>query len=703
MSNLYTCPMHPEIIQDTPGNCPICGMALEKKNISLEETENPELKDFSKRFWVGLIFCIAILILTMGGFVPILNSYIEKINPTVSSWAQLLLATPVVFWSGLPLLQRGVKSLQTRKLNMFTLILLGVSVAYFYSVFLLLFPNFFPAEFKSANGGVELYFEAAAVITILVLMGQVLELRGRDSTSSALKSLLNLAPKMAHRLNENGEEEKVPVDKIIAGDLIRIKPGEKIPVDGIIKEGNSSLDESMITGEPIPVEKTNNDKVIAGTLNKSGSFIMTATHVGSDTMLAQIVKQVAESQRSKAPIQKVVDTVASYFVPTVISIAIITFIIWSLVGPTPAMTYGLVAAISVLIISCPCALGLATPMSIMVGMGKGAQNGLLIKDAESIEQFEKVNTLVVDKTGTLTKGKPTVTEIVSLSNIEAKDIIFYAASLEKASEHPLASAFIEYAKNNNIDLENPVDFKAEIGKGITGVINNKKISLGSEKLFPDLNTDLKEADTLKSKGQTVMYLGIDNEIKGIVSVSDPIKESTQTAINALQKEGIEIVMVTGDNSKTAKAVANTLGITQVRSEVLPQNKHAIIKELKDKGKIVAMAGDGINDAAALAEAHIGIAMGTGTDIAIQSANITLVKGDLLGIVKARKLSQNVMQNIRQNLILAFAYNSACIPIAAGVLYPFIGLTLNPMIGALAMSLSSVSVVGNALRLKSVSI
>jgi len=703
MSNLYTCPMHPEIIQDTPGNCPICGMALEKKNISLEETENPELKDFSKRFWVGLIFCIPILILTMGGFVPILNSYIEKINPTVSSWAQLLLATPVVFWSGLPLLQRGVKSLQTRKLNMFTLILLGVSVAYFYSVFLLLFPNFFPAEFKSANGGVELYFEAAAVITILVLMGQVLELRGRDSTSSALKSLLNLAPKMAHRLNENGEEEKVPVDKIIAGDLIRIKPGEKIPVDGIIKEGNSSLDESMITGEPIPVEKTNNDKVIAGTLNKSGSFIMTATHVGSDTMLAQIVKQVAESQRSKAPIQKVVDTVASYFVPTVISIAIITFIIWSLVGPTPAMTYGLVAAISVLIISCPCALGLATPMSIMVGMGKGAQNGLLIKDAESIEQFEKVNTLVVDKTGTLTKGKPTVTEIVSLSNIEAKDIIFYAASLEKASEHPLASAFIEYAKNNNIDLENPVDFKAEIGKGITGVINNKKISLGSEKLFPDLNTDLKEADTLKSKGQTVMYLGIDNEIKGIVSVSDPIKESTQTAINALQKEGIEIVMVTGDNSKTAKAVANTLGITQVRSEVLPQNKHAIIKELKDKGKIVAMAGDGINDAAALAEAHIGIAMGTGTDIAIQSANITLVKGDLLGIVKARKLSQNVMQNIRQNLILAFAYNSACIPIAAGVLYPFIGLTLNPMIGALAMSLSSVSVVGNALRLKSVSI
>lgn len=701
---IYTCPMHPEIIQNYPGACPICGMALEPKTITKEMKPNEELIDISRRFWVSVVLSIPLLFITMGMHISGVSNLIPV---TASSWLQFIFATPVVLWCGWPLLKRGYESLIKRSLNMFTLIALGISVAYLYSVFALLFPQFFPATFRNMNGEVNFYFEAAAVITALVLMGQVLELRGREKTGTALRSLLDLAPKKAHKLMSDGVEKEILLDQVQINDLLRVRPGEKIPVDGVITEGHSSVDEAMITGESIPVEKEINSNVIGSTINLVGSFIMRAVHVGKDTMLSQIVQQVAVAQRSRAPIQKLADHISSYFVPVVILIAIVTFLMWTFWGPTPAMTYGLISAISVLIIACPCALGLATPMSIMVGMGRGAQAGLLIKNAESIERFEKVNVLVVDKTGTLTLGKPIVNKIIAVDQYTEKDILFFAASLENNSEHPLAGAIIHEAKLQNIELQNPSDFHAEIGKGVYGIINNKKIALGNLKLleFLHINTSalIESAEQLRQEGNTVMFVMINDAIAGLISVHDPIKATTTSAIKILQNEGVKIVMVTGDNKTTADAVAKKLAIDAVEADVLPQHKNEIVKKLKQQGNIVAMAGDGINDAAALAEADIGIAMGTGTDIAMQSANITLVKGDLMGIVRARYLSKYVMRNIRQNLFLAFIYNILCIPIAAGVLYPFTGMVLNPMFGAAAMSLSSVSVIANALRLRKISI
>ena len=702
---LYTCPMHPEIIRDAPGFCPICGMALEPKIISAENSINGELVDMTRRFWAGVIFSIPLLLLTMGMHITGINTVINFIPPHVLSWIQLAFATPVVLWCGWPLLQRGWISIVQLKLNMFTLIALGVGIAYLYSIFALLFPGFFPSEFHATNGEVNLYFEAAAVITVLILMGQVLELRGREATGQALKALLNLVPKMTCKLNSDGTEIEIPVDEVQINDILRVRPGEKIPVDGKITEGHSTIDESMITGESIPVEKEKDSNVIGGTLNVSGSFKMCAEHVGNETLLAQIVQQVSEAQRTRAPIQRLADLIASYFVPVVIVIAMITFFVWTFFGPNPAMTYGLISAISVLIIACPCALGLATPMSIIVGMGRGAQSGILIKDAESLERFEKVNTILVDKTGTLTMGKPTVSAIIPAEEFTENDILLLAASLEQGSEHPLARAIVQVARVRGMTLQNSTEFNAEIGKGIRGIINQKQVALGNIKLLELLNLQSGaltiKAEELRRQGQTVMFVIVDNKISGLIGVSDPLKPTTLQAVKALRKDGIRIIMITGDNRTTAEAVAKILDITDIEAEVLPQNKHAIVKNLRKEGQIVAMAGDGINDAAALAEADIGIAMGTGTDIAMKSANITLVKGDLMGIVRARQLSKNVMRNIRQNLFLAFIYNLACIPIAAGVLYPFTGFIFNPMVGAAAMSLSSISVIVNALRLRGV--
>jgi P-type Cu+ transporter len=703
-NSLYTCPMHPEIVRDAPGYCPICGMALELKTISSETSINSDLVDMSRRFWVGIIFNIPLLLLTMGMHIPGIDTVLHSIQPHISSWLQWIFATPVVLWCGWPLLQRGWFSIVQRSLNMFTLIALGVGVAYLYSIIALIFPGHFPPEFHAANGEVNLYFEAAAVITVLVLMGQVLELRGREVTGQALKALLNLAPKMTDKINSDGTETVITVEQVQINDLLRVRPGEKVPVDGKITEGHSTVDESMVTGESIPVEKEKDSVVISGTLNVSGSFIMRAEHVGSETMLAQIVQQVSEAQRTRAPIQKLADLIASYFVPAVIVIATITFFAWTLFGPSPAMTYGLVSAISVLIIACPCALGLATPMSIIVGMGKGAQNGVLIKDAESLERFEKVNTLIVDKTGTLTMGKPAVNAIIPAEGFIESNILLLAASLEQGSEHPLAGAIVNAARQRGMNLQNATEFNAEVGKGIRGVIDQKQVALGNVKLVELLNLHadvfIVKAEELRHQGQTVMFVIVDNKIAGLISVSDPLKPTTLEAIKALRKENIRIIMLTGDNHTTALAIANILGINDIEAEVLPQNKHEVVKRLRKEGYIVAMAGDGVNDAAALAEADIGIAMSNGTDIAMQAANITLVKGDLMGIVRARQLSKDVMRNIRQNLFLAFVYNLACIPIAAGVLYP---LLLSPIVGAAAMSLSSVSVIVNALRLRYVNL
>ncbi len=705
-NTLYTCPMHLEIIRDAPGTCPICGMALEPKTISIETTINSELLEMSRRFWIGVIFCIPLLLLTMGMHIPGLATVLHSIPLSISSWLQFLFATPVVLWCGWPLLQRGWFSLTQRSLNMFTLIALGTGIAYLYSISALIFPDLFPPEFHASNGVVNLYFEAAAVITVLVLMGQVLELRGREVTGQALKVLLNLVPKMTSKINSDGIESEISIEDVKVNDLLRVRPGEKIPVDGEITEGHSTIDESMVTGESIPIEKEKNSNVIGGTLNISGSFLMRAKHVGNETLLAQIVQQVSEAQRTRAPIQRLADLTASYFVPAVIVIAIITFFVWMLFGPSPAMTYGLISAISVLIIACPCALGLATPMSIIVGMGNGAQKGILIKDATSLEHFEKVNTLLVDKTGTLTIGKPMLNTIIPAIGFTENEILLLAASLEQSSEHPLASAIVNAAKQRGIILEHVTAFNAEIGKGIRGTINQKQVALGNAELLKLLNLHsnifTEKAEELRRQGQTVMFVIVDNEVVGLISVSDALKPTATEIIKKLRQDGIRIIMITGDSHTTAKAVAERLDITDIESEVLPQNKYAIVKRLRQEGRIVAMAGDGINDAAALAEADIGIAMGTGTDIAMQTANITLVKGDLMGIVRARQLSKNVMQNIRQNLFLAFIYNLACIPIAAGVLYPFTGLLLNPIVGAAAMSLSSVSVIINALRLRYIS-
>src|SRR5579885_1827445 len=704
---LYTCPMHPEIIQSGPGSCPICGMSLEPKMISAEVGPNEELIDMSRRFWVSVVLTLPVLFLTMGMDIPGVSQLVDLIPLHVSSWAQFILATPVIFWCGWPLLQRAWFSLIQRRLNMFSLIALGITVAYGYSLIGLLFPDLFPPAFRGMKGEVYLYFEAASAITALVLMGQVLEIRGREKTGSALRALLDLAPKMARKVTGKDTDMEISLDQVHTNDLLRVRPGEKIPVDGMITEGHSSIDESMITGESIPVEKEAGAAVIGGTMNLSGSFVMRAEHVGSKTMLAQIVRQVAEAQRSRAPIQRLADLISSYFVPAVILVAVITFLVWMAIGPSPAMTYGLISAISVLIVACPCALGLATPMSIMVGMGRGAQAGVLIKNAESLERFEKVNMLLIDKTGTLTAGKPVVTRIYADAGFTETEILSIAASLERSSEHPLANAIMQAARERKINIPDSVGFHAEIGKGITGVINQKRAALGNIHLLELLNLQpgqfAEKADQLRHQGETVMFVVTEDRIAGIISVSDPVKQSTPRALKMLRDEGMQVVMVTGDNRITAQAIAEKLDISSIEAEVLPHQKTEIVKKYRLDGYIVAMAGDGINDAAALSAADIGIAMGTGTDIAMQSASITLVKGDLLGIVRARQLSKQVMRNIRQNLFLAFIYNLLCIPIAAGILYPWTGLLLSPIIAAAAMSLSSVSVIANAFRLRNISL
>ncbi len=701
----YTCPMHPEIIRNQPGDCPICGMSLELRALSNKKLDyvcRHELNDLSRRFWLSVLLILPILFLTMGSHIPGIKSILGFIPATFSSWLQFILSTIVIFWCGYPLLKKAWTSLTQRHLNMFTLIGLGVSMAYGYSVIALLFPSLFPVAFQSTHGQANLYFETASVITALVLMGQILELKGREQTGSALRALLGLSPKTARRIKNNTETE-IPLDEIQINDELRVRPGEKIPTDGKIIQGHSSVNESMITGESIPVEKQAGSTVTGGTLNGSGSFVMRAEHVGKATLLAQIVQSVSEAQRSKAPIQRLADRIASYFVPSVLVIAILTFFIWVVLDPHSGITYGLIAAISVLIIACPCALGLATPMSITVGMGKGAQGGILIKNAESLELFEKVNALVLDKTGTLTIGKPMVSHIIAAPGFNENDILVLAASLENHSEHPLASAIINAAKKNQLNLEKIENFSAAVGKGVTGIWQNKAITLGNQKLCNDLKISTfileEKAIKLRQTGETVMYLIVEKQLAGLISVNDPIKDSTLPALNKLRKQGLMLIMVTGDNRITARAVARKLAINQVEAEILPSKKNVIVKQLQKQGYIVAMAGDGINDAPALAQADIGIAMGTGTDVAIQNANVTLVKGDLMGIVRAQQLSKHVMRNIRENLFLAFVYNALCIPIAAGVLYAWNGRLLDPMLAALAMSLSSVSVIANSLRLR----
>lgn len=696
---IYTCPMHPEIRQDGPGNCPICGMALEPETITGEEGENPELTDFRRRFWIGLVLTLPVLVLEMGAHV--FNLHLTGAH--TSNWIQLLFGTPVVLWAGWPFFERGWQSLKSRNLNMFTLIAMGTGVAWVYSVIATIAPGFFPDTFKGHEGAVAVYFEAAAVIVVLVLLGQLLELKAREQTGGAIRALLDLAPKTARRINEAGEDEDVPLDQIKAGDFLRVRPGEKVPLDGVVTEGSSAVDESMVTGESMPVKKEAESKVIGGTMNQTGSFIMQAERVGKDTMLSQIVQMVAEAQRSRAPIQRMADLVASWFVPAVILVAVIAFICWMAFGPAPAFTYALIAAVSVLIIACPCALGLATPMSIMVGVGKGAQGGVLIKNAEALERMEKVDTLVVDKTGTLTEGKPTVTKIVAAEGFEENGLLSLAASLEQGSEHPLAHAIVMAAKDKGLDLGKVDDFDSPTGKGVVGTVNGRAVALGNVMLMEERGVDTQllsaQADELRADGATVIFISVDGKPAGILAIADPIKETTKEAIDALHKQGIRIVMLTGDNRRTAEAVARMLNIEEVEAEVLPEDKSKIVKKLQGEGKIVAMAGDGTNDAPALAAADVGIAMGTGTDVAMESAGVTLLKGDLTGIVRARKLSVATMNNIRQNLFFAFIYNAAGVPIAAGVLYPVFGILLSPIIAAAAMSLSSVSVVANALRLR----
>jgi Cu+-exporting ATPase len=702
----YTCPMHPEIVQDSPGSCPECGMALEPRTVYAEEEENPELVDMRRRFWVSLILTIPLVVIAMGGLIPGFTRFLEDLAPhQVWGWVELALATPVVLWCGWPFLVRGVKSVINRSLNMFTLIGLGVSVAYTYSVIAELFPGIFPPSFRSESGEVAVYFEAAAFIVTLVLMGQVLELKARGQTSQAIKALLGLAPKTARRLKEDGTEEDIPLDQVQEGDRLRVRPGEKVPVDGEVLEGKSSVDESMVTGEPIPVEKEPGNKVIGATVNGTGSLVMRAEKVGSNTLLAQIVKMVAEAQRSRAPIQKLVDVVAAYFVPTVVGIAILTFIFWGLFGPEPRMAHAIINAVAVLIIACPCALGLATPMSIMVATGKGATLGVLFKNAEAIEVMRQVDTLVVDKTGTLTEGKPKLVSVTSMNGMDEQNLLRLAATLEKGSEHPLAEAIVKGAQERDLELEDADDFEYLTGKGVKGLVDGRQVALGNVKLLEELNIEAgtlaEKADALRHEGQTVMLVAVDGEAAGLVAVADPVKGTTPSAIQRLHEDGIRVVMMTGDNQTTAEAVAKKLDIDEVMPDVLPDQKAEKVKELQGEGSFVAMAGDGINDAPALAQAQVGIAMGTGTDVAMESAGVTLVKGDLQGIVRARLLSRATMRNIKQNLFFAFVYNSLGVPIAAGVLYPWFGILLSPIIAAAAMSFSSVSVVTNALRLRRV--
>ncbi|PDT89297.1 copper-translocating P-type ATPase [Bradyrhizobium sp. Y36] len=697
---IYTCPMHPEIRQVGPGSCPICGMALEPEVASLETGPNPELADMTRRFWIGGALALPAVILEMGGHLAGPHNWID---PTLSNWIQLVFATPVVLWAGWPFFVRGWQSLLTRNLNMFTLIAMGTGVAYVYSLAGTLVPQLFPATFRGHEGAVAVYFEAAAVITVLVLLGQVLELRARDATSGAIKALLQLAPRTARRVDADGSEHEVEIDTLHAGDSLRVRPGEKVPVDGVILEGRSSLDESLVTGESMPVTKEIGAKVIAGTLNQSGSFIMRAEKVGRETLLSQIVQMVADAQRSRAPIQRLADQVAGWFVPTVIAVAVVAFAAWAWFGPEPRLAFGLVAAVSVLIIACPCALGLATPMSIMVGVGRGAQGGVLIKNAEALERMEKIDTLVVDKTGTLTEGKPKVVAIVPASGFAEDDILRLAASVERASEHPLADAIVRAAKEKQLILGQVEQFDSPTGKGVIGKAEGKTIVLGNAKYLTSIGVDTNaldtEAERLRGDGATVINMAVDGRLAGLFAIADPVKASTPEALKALAAEGIKVIMLTGDNRTTAEAVARRLGIADVEAEVLPDQKSAVVTKLQKAGRIVAMAGDGVNDAPALAAAEVGIAMGTGTDVAMESAGVTLLKGDLIGIVRARKLSQATMSNIRQNLFFAFIYNAAGIPIAAGILYPTFGVLLSPIIAAAAMALSSVSVVGNALRLR----
>lgn len=699
----YTCPMHPEIIQEEPGDCSICGMALEPI-IATAEEQSDELMDMRRRFWVGAILSIPTFILAMiADLVPdILPSWISM---KIVQWIEFILATPVVLWGGFPFLKRGWESVKNKNLNMFTLIGLGVSVAWAYSVVGLLFPHIFPATMQMAGGVVDVYFEAAAVITVLVLLGQVLELRARSRTNAAIRKLLELAPNTARIVREDGSEEDILLEQVKPGDVLRIRPGEKVPVDGIVIDGESNVDESMVTGESIPVAKLVGDKLIGATVNGTGSLLMKAEKVGSDTLLAQIIDMVARAQRSKAPIQRLADLVASYFVPAVIAVAVIAFIVWWIWGPEPKLAHSIVNAVAVLIIACPCALGLATPISIMVATGRGAMSGVLIKNAEALELMRKVDTLVVDKTGTLTEGKPKLSAVIAEKGFTESEVLRLAASLERASEHPLAEAIVKGALGRNLELDKVDNFQSFTGKGVIGGVDGHQVAVGNSKLLKELNIDvndiMKEAEKLNKEGNTVVLVAIDNKIAGLIAVADPIKSTTPKAIKELHKEGIKIVMVSGDNRITAEAVARKLGIDQVKSEILPQKKVEIVKELQSEGAIVAMAGDGINDAAALAQAHVGIAMGTGTDVAIESAGITLIKGDLNGIVRARRLSKVTMRNIKENLFFAFAYNTIGVPIAAGVLYPFFGLLLSPIIAAAAMSFSSVSVITNALRLRQI--
>ncbi len=697
---IYTCPMHPQIRQVGPGSCPICGMALEPEVASLDAPPNPELADMTRRFWIGLVLSIPPVVLEMGGHLVGGHGWVDQ---TLSNWIQLVFATPVVVWAGWPFFVRGWQSLLTRNLNMFTLIAMGTGVAYVYSLIGTIAPNIFPATFRGHGGAVAVYFEAAAVITVLVLLGQVLELRAREATSGAIKALLQLAPKTARRIGDDGADHEVQIDSLVVGDMLRVRPGEKVPVDGIILEGRSSLDESLVTGESMPVTKETGGKVIAGTLNQSGSFVMRADKVGRDTLLSQIVKMVAEAQRSRAPIQRLADQVAGWFVPVVIIVALVAFGGWAWFGPEPRMAFGLVAAVSVLIIACPCALGLATPMSIMVGVGRGAQAGVLIKNAEALERMERVNTLVVDKTGTLTEGKPRVVSIVAAPGYDENEILRLAASVERASEHPLADAIVRSAKERNLDLSKVEEFDSPTGKGAAGKVDGKSILLGNSKFLASLGIETQslndQGERLRGDGATVINVAVDGKLAGLFAIADPVKPSTPAALKALAAEGVKVIMLTGDNRTTAKAVARQLGIDDVEAEVLPDQKSAVVLKLQKAGRIVAMAGDGVNDAPALAAADVGIAMGTGTDVAMESAGITLLKGDLGGIVRARRLSQATMSNIRQNLFFAFIYNAAGIPIAAGILYPSFGILLSPIIAAAAMALSSVSVVGNALRLR----
>jgi Cu+-exporting ATPase len=698
---IYTCPMHPEIRQVGPGSCPICGMALEPEIATADTGPNPELADMSRRFWIGLVLTLPVFALEMGAHIVGGHGFVDQ---ALSNWIQFAFATPVVLWAGWPFFVRGAQSLVTRNLNMFTLIAMGTGVAYVYSVVATVAPGIFPAAFRGHGGAVSVYFEAAAVITVLVLIGQVLELRAREQTSGAIRALIDLAPKTARRVRD-GEEEDVALDTIEVGDVLRVRPGDKVPVDGTVTEGRSALDESMVTGESMPVTKGPGDRVIAGTLNTTGSVLMRADKVGRDTLLAQIVQMVAAAQRSRAPIQRLADRVAGWFVPAVIAVALIAFVAWATFGPEPRFSYGLVAAVTVLIIACPCALGLATPMSIMVGVGRGAEAGVLIKNAEALERMEKVDTLVVDKTGTLTEGKPKVTAIVTAIGFDEATVLRHAASVEGASEHPLAAAIVAAAKERNLELARVMGFDSPTGKGASGMVERKRVVLGNAAFFAELSLSTAglngQAEELRRDGATAIFVAIDGKAAGVIAIADPIKPTTPTALKALADEGVRVVMLTGDNRTTALAVARRLGITEVEAEVLPDQKAAVIERLRREGRVVAMAGDGVNDAPALAAADVGIAMGTGTDVAIESAGITLLKGDLTGIVRARHLSEAAMRNIRQNLFFAFVYNAAGVPIAAGVLYPLFGILLSPVIGAAAMALSSVSVVGNALRLRKV--